>query len=356
MKRKPALLFVLLFALLAAACQPPAPTAPPASPPAVETATARIAVWFTQPDPQHTTLRGGVDATVAEAIDAARVSVDAALYDLNLWSIRDALLRAHRRGVQVRIVAESDHLDTDEFQDLAKAGIPIVGDGRQALMHNKFIVIDRYEVWTGSMNYTLNGAYRNDNNVVHLVSRQIAEDYTAEFEEMFLQHQFGATSPANTPYPQVTLDGIAAEVYFAPEDRPLAHLMPVLENAQESIYFMAFNLTDDDLARLLIAKAQQGVAVAGVFDERQANTSKGNEYLHLKQAGLSVFLDANPYAMHHKVFIVDGETVIFGSYNFTYSAEHRNDENLVIVRDPLLAAQFLEEFRRVYDAASEYNR
>ncbi len=348
------LLLLLPLTLWLAACQPATTsTLPLASPEALD-AEARLQPFFT--DPHNDALRGGPDAAVAKAIDAARVSVDAALYDLNLWSIRDALIRAHRRGVQVRIVAESDHLDRPEFRALAKAGIPIVGDGRKALMHDKFIVIDRYEVWTGSMNFTLNGAYRNDNNLVRLISRQLAEDYTAEFEEMFLQHRFGADSPANTPYPQVTLDGITTEVYFAPEDHPLTHLMPLLEKAQESIYFMAFNLTDDDLARLLIAKAQQGVKVAGVFDERQAKTSTGNEYLRLKQAGLPVFLDANPYAMHHKVFIIDQRVVVFGSYNFTHSAETRNDENLVIAHDPLLASQFLEEFHRVYDAASAYNQ
>ncbi len=348
--------FLLMLFLLTpwlVSCQPPAtPTAPATT--SANHAETHFQPYFT--NPSNDTLRGGPDAAVAKAIDAARVSVDAALYDLNLWSIRDALLRAHRRGVQVRIVAESDHLDRPEFQELIKAGIPVVGDGRKALMHDKFIVIDRYEVWTGSMNFTLNGAYRNNNNLVRMISRQLAEDYTTEFEEMFLQHQFGADSPANTPYPQTTLDGVSVAVYFAPEDHPLTHLTPVLERAQKSIYFMAFNLTNDNLARLLIAKAQQGVKVQGVFDERQAKTSTGNDYLQLKKAGLPVFLDANPYAMHHKVFIIDDQIVVFGSYNFTHSAETRNDENLVIVHDPLLAAQFLEEFHRVYNAATEYNR
>ena len=92
------------------------------------------------------------------------------MYDLNLWSIRDALLAAHRRGVTVQVVAESDNLDRDEFQELIAAGIPIIGDRSEALMHNKFVIIDRHEVWTGSMNFTLNGAYHNDNNFKKIFS------------------------------------------------------------------------------------------------------------------------------------------------------------------------------------------
>ncbi len=355
------MLWVLLLVALAA-CRP-APASPPVAtvalpdmltPTAATPAAEPLAVFFTAEHPGHG-LRGGLDATVAASIDAARLTVDAALYDLNLWSIRDALIRAHRRGVQVRVVAESDHLDEKAFAALRHAGIPIVGDGRKALMHDKFIVIDRYIVWTGSMNYTLNGVYRNDNNLVRLVSPRIAADYTAEFEEMFRDHRFGADSPANTPYPQVSLDGIPVEVYFAPEDHPLMHLLPIVRNARQSIAFMAFNLTDDDLARLLLTKQRQGVKVAGVCDAQQARTSRGNDCRYLFHNGVDVRLDGNPYAMHHKVFVVDGETVIFGSYNFTHSAETRNDENLLIVHDPLLAARFLQEFRRVYRQASEYN-
>ena len=96
----------------------------------------------------------GPDKVLAGAIDSARLSVDVAAYSLNLWSIRDALISAYRRGVQVRVVMESDNMDVPEVQELIGAGIPVHGDQREGLMHDKFVVIDRYEVWTGSMNYT----------------------------------------------------------------------------------------------------------------------------------------------------------------------------------------------------------
>ena len=59
-------------------------------------------------------------------------------------------------------------------------------------MHNKFTVIDRLEVWTGSMNYTINEAYFNDNNLIRIRSEQLAENYSTEFEEMFVDDQFRA--------------------------------------------------------------------------------------------------------------------------------------------------------------------
>ena len=57
--------------------------------------------------------------------------------------------------------------------------------------------------------------------------------------------------------------------------------------------------------------------------------------------------------MHHKVFIVDEAVVITGSYNFTRSAAESNDENVLIIYSPEIAARYLEEFSRVYQQAQE---
>ncbi|HUS83765.1 MAG TPA: phospholipase D-like domain-containing protein, partial [Anaerolineales bacterium] len=83
---------------------------------------------------------------------------------LDLWSLRDALLDADRRGVNIRVVVDGDYFLDTEIQDLIDAGIPVIIDRRESLMHHKFTVIDQLDVWSDSMNYTINGAYRNDNN------------------------------------------------------------------------------------------------------------------------------------------------------------------------------------------------
>ena len=67
----------------------------------------------------------------------------------------------------------------------------------------------------------------------------------------------------------------------------------------------------------------------------------------MKQAGLDVYQDGNPYVMHHKVFVLDGKTTIFGSFNFSDGADRDNDENALIVDDPGFAARYLEEVDRM---------
>jgi phosphatidylserine/phosphatidylglycerophosphate/cardiolipin synthase-like enzyme len=308
--------------------------------------------YFTQPtSSKGSSLRGGPDQSLADAIRAARASVDVAVQQLDLWSIRDALLEAYHDGVKVRLVAESDYLDSPEIQELIEAGVPVLGDRREGLMHNKFTVIDCQEVWTGSMNYTITDGYRNNNNLVRIRSPQLAQNYTTEFEEMFVDDRFGPGSPANTPNPDVTVNGVRLEVCFAPDDGCAAKLVKLIKSAQHSIYFLAFSFTSDDLADALIERMEAGVDVAGVMEEAQAKSNSGTEFNRLRSAGAVVRLDGNPRNMHHKVLIIDKQIVMFGSYNFSFYAETRNDENLIIMHHPQTAAQFIKEFDKIYSEA-----
>ena len=65
-----------------------------------------------------------------------------------------------------------------------------------------------------------------------------------------------------------------------------------------------------------------------------------------------VRVGSNPWLMHHKVMIVDGRIVVTGSYNWSWSAENRNDENLIVIMDEDIAREFEEEFMRVWSAAA----
>jgi phosphatidylserine/phosphatidylglycerophosphate/cardiolipin synthase-like enzyme len=309
-------------------------------------------LYFTNPEsPLASQKTGGIDGPLAKAIDEARLSVDAAVYSLSLNSIRDALINAHKRGVQVRVVLESDNLDRSDPQKLKDAGIPILGDRREGLMHNKFVVIDGVEVWVGSMNFTDSGAYPDNNNLMRIHSTKLAENYAVEFEEMFTDDKFGPDVVPQTPNPRVIIEGTPIDVYFSPDDHVQASFLELVDNAMESIYFMAFSFTSDPIGEAVRARAAEGVTVAGIMETEQVKSNAGTEFDLFSQAGLDVYQDANPGQMHHKVMIIDQSIVIIGSYNFTNSAETRNDENLLVIYSREIAAQFIAEFQRVYALA-----
>jgi len=326
-----------------------APTPGPASEP--------IQVYFTSPafpDDASDHL-GGLDLILADDIARARQSVAVAAYEFDLETVADALLDAQARGVEVRLVTDSDNVDEPVLWRLDRAGIPVVEDDRSGIMHDKFVILDEEVVWTGSWNLTENGTYRNNNNAVRIVSQALADNYLEEFDEMFEERAFGPTSPSNTPNPEISMsdpvtgEQVVLESYFAPEDGVAARLLSLVEGAQESIRFMAFSFTDDDLGDAVRKQSEAGRVVQGVFEARGSDTEY-SEYGMMRGARprLDVVTDGNPYIMHHKVFILDEDTVIFGSYNFTDSADRSNDENLLVIHNEAIARLFLREFERIY--------
>jgi phosphatidylserine/phosphatidylglycerophosphate/cardiolipin synthase-like enzyme len=265
--------------------------------------------------------------------------------------VRNALLRAHDRGATVRVVMESGNMDRSDPQIMIEAGVPVIGDNRDGLMHDKFIIIDKAEVWVGSMNFTDGGAYEDNNNLMRIHSIKMVENYLKEFEEMFSQNKFGEDVVPETPNPTITIDETRIDTYFSPDDGVLAALVPVLESAEESIYFLAYSFTSNQLGDIIRQKADADVTIAGVMDDEQVRSNQGTEFDPFRQSDLNVRIDGIDGLMHHKVFIVDEKIVVMGSYNFSQNAEQRNDENILIIYDPVIAEQYLFEFQRVYEQA-----
>jgi phosphatidylserine/phosphatidylglycerophosphate/cardiolipin synthase-like enzyme len=271
------------------------------------------------------------------------------------------MVRAARRGVRVRLVTDTDTLESRDreeqaiFARLREANIPVVPDSRRPIMHNKFTIVDGEWVQTGSWNYTVNDTYRNNNNQIIIQSRELAANYTAEFEKMFTARQFGGNKPPGVPSPTLSIAGARVENYFSPEDRPAAHIIRWVNGARQRIVFLAFSFTHDGIGEAMLARAQAGVQVAGVFETTGSDT-RFSEYNRFKTAGLDVLLDGNPRNLHHKVIVIDGRVTIFGSYNFSSNADTDNDENVLIVEDPGLAAAFEAEYQRVRTVAASPRR
>lgn len=302
-------------------------------------------LYFTDPGDPAGPSSAEIENALVWLIDHAEQTVDMAVFEFNVQSVADALIRAHQRGVRVRVVYDNEHTEEDpQIDQLISAGIPAVADGRSALMHNKFFVFDADIVWTGSLNITENGLYRNNNNAIAFISPELAANYTVEFEEMFVDGEFGPSSPANTPFPGTQVgDDTWVETYFSPDDQALQQLISLVGEAQQSVHFMAFSFTDYDLALAMMNRAAAGVEVAGLFESRGANTQY-SECPTLLTYGLDVRLDSNPRTMHHKVVIIDSQIVAIGSFNYSTNATESNDENMLFIHNPTIASLYEQEF------------
>jgi phosphatidylserine/phosphatidylglycerophosphate/cardiolipin synthase-like enzyme len=341
--------------------------------PRVSAPTPAVGGWyevlFTAPQRTGTPPSGSagrLDERLIGLIDGAQRSVDIAVYDFGLESVAEALVRAKERGVAVRVVTDTDNLDAAAIKRLQSAGIPVVGDQRRGLMHHKFAVIDGETVLTGAWNFAERDSFRHNNNTAIFRSPELARNFSNEFEKMFAARRFGPTKPADLPFPLVERDGTRVRTYFASEQKVPPQILARIREARSSVAYMAFTFTLDDIAQALEEKARAGVGVWGVFETTGSETqfSEFGKLRGLRNptdrppfpgcvAGPAAVQDANPFLMHHKVFVIDEETVIFGSFNFTANAAEDNDEALLIVDDARMARAFLDEFCRVYNAGAE---
>lgn len=329
----------------------PSPTTAPITP----TARATLAlapfyqIYFTRPTcPAEAERIGGLDVIVAADLRQATEQVDVAAFELDMPTLVDALIELAKRGVTVRIVTDSDNAKQSSINRLRRNGISVVEDKRSGLMHNKFIIIDQHYLWTGSMNLASSDIYCHNNNFVRFDAPTLAANYTAEMDEMYGERSFGPTSPQNTPNEHLLLNGIEVENYFAPEkEMELVNVLArTVVRAEHEILFMAFSFTSEAIGEAMLGRADAGVQVRGIFEKLGAESGYYPIMAAASLPNVDVRLDGNSALLHHKVIIIDRKTVIFGSFNFSASANRNNDENLVVVYDPTFAGYFVQEFEQ----------
>ncbi|CUS90644.1 phospholipase D-like domain-containing protein [Candidatus Kryptonium thompsonii] len=337
--------------------------------------TGRINVYFNKSIDTTVSIwqkaTGNVDlkAKLIERINQDRYSIDICIYNFSgtvASQIADALVNAKNRGVKIRFITEKENynLARTGYSKLINAGIPILADNTDGYMHNKFVVIDYRDpnswdnVWviTGSWNFTDEGTYRDFQNVIEIQDRAIAGAFTREFEEMWggsgdlpdtSKSKFGANKTDNTPH-FFNIKGKKVEVYFSPSDEVASKIVNAINQADHSIFFALLTFTSQTLSNALYTRYNSGVRnIKGILDN---NTDQGSQYSFL--SGFSeVLLDTDKTALfHHKYCLIDpthiysNPILITGSYNWSNSAEARNDENVLIIYDTLLVNLYLQEF------------
>ena len=126
-------------------------------------------------------------AAVIGMIDAASVRVRVAMFHFSNTHIADALIRAHRRGVDTAVILDKSHLSDKRSvaPRLLSGGVPVFIDAEHKTAHNKVTVTDGRWVVTGSYNYNTNAETRNAENLLILDSPALA----ARYEENWLSHR-----------------------------------------------------------------------------------------------------------------------------------------------------------------------
>lgn len=303
---------------------------------------------------------------ILDNINNARESIDMAIYGYSrIPEIEDALISAQKRGVKIRMVYDSDtggnniYPDTDIIAKLIPNNMSDINSAEaNNIMHNKFYIFDDKILITGSANLShtdMSGF--NSNSIIVIESKEAAQIYKNEFEQMFEGKFHNAKKSV---YPKsLNISGTSVDIYFSPKDKSITKaLIPLINNAERYIYIPTFVLTDRNITSALIAAKKRGVDVRIIIDALNASVEH-SKHKELRNGGILVKTENYAGKMHSKSMIIDDKYTIAGSMNFSYSGENKNDENLLIIQNPQMTkaykAFFLYQWSRIDDKWLQFN-
>jgi phosphatidylserine/phosphatidylglycerophosphate/cardiolipin synthase-like enzyme len=297
-------------------------------------------------------------------------------------------------------LSDTEIAQNDAIAVLLQAQVPIIDDTADGsagsdLMHHKFMVVDGKTVIVGSANFTLSdihGDYAspasqgNANHLLHITSPAVAKLFTQEFNLLWgdgpggqTNSQFGLKKPYRSPQTLTLAPHSTLTLQFSPTSTRLPWnqsvnglIARVLNQATRTVDLMLFVFSEQKLSDVLKTKHQQGVQVRALIDPGFAYRDY-SELLDMSGIALAnnhcnYEAENRPWSrpiatggipnlptgdlLHHKVGIVDGRMVITGSQNWSNAANEGNDENLLVIENPTVAAHFQREFDRLYENAS----
>jgi competence ComEA-like helix-hairpin-helix protein len=401
-------LFTFLLFLAVAV---PAVAATPAGPDS--SSVEYIEVYFNMPGDAESASEPGNRArdqhdlidVLVEHIDAARYSVDLAIYDFQHHLVGEALVRARQRGLRVRVITDEGNRKANElyhpamWQRLRDGDIVTMDDsgtiywpdgrieehrlvGASAFMHHKFAVIDAlspdpddYYSWAATMNLTYTGPF-NTNQAMIIKDSGIAKAFEEEFEMMWgsstaepdPQRARFHRDKQNVSQNLFWVNDIRVELYFSPMNRDRSRpgisdrLVQLIENeTHHDLAFLAFAITPSvPISQALWERSSDPeIRLNGVIDRmffgryrNQGDIWASPEALTL---GRSILPGRELRKLHAKTLLIDAQNpdeddtaiTITGSYNFSAAAENANDEYVLIIHDDAITNQFWQDLMGV---------
>ena len=150
---------------------------------------------------------------------------------------------------------------------------------------------------------------------------------------------------SNSQATDINLNNTSAQVYFSPKGGCTDAIVKEITKAKSEILVQAYSFTSKEIAKALVDAHKRGVHTEIILDK----SNKSQKYSAADftfNMGVPTFIDAEHAIAHNKVMIIDKETVITGSFNFTKAAEEKNAENLLILKSKELAKQYIDNWNR----------
>lgn len=288
------------------------------------------------------------------------------------YDITAALLKAKRDGVIIRFIYDGKQ-NSNWIDTLIAHGIKVVkrnyDNTTNHHLNTNFWIFDsrctcsggNIYVWTSSAQLKPSSLQNDKNSAVEINDRTLAYIYTREFDEMWgsfgdnpdtSKSKFGSRKIDNIPH-LVNLNGVYAEVYFAPSDSVHLQMKKFYNKSTSSIVFGTYDFNSQSLFDQLY-QLRNTRNIRGIFDNSKLNLT----FFNSMKGWSDVWTDTSSGMLFHKYIISDPllnnshSKVLMGSSDWTNESNLYNDENILIFHSPSLANQYYQEFHQRYKDVS----
>lgn len=291
--------------------------------------------------------QGGLEELLVTALDSVKTSVDLAAAAPDLPQLAEALLRAHQRGVKVRLLTTTAALSRPPLKALKAAGVPAAEIAPELLKPASLIILDRKQLWIGAWEFTVQSTYRQRTGTLVLTAPELVSEYTTRFNTLFEKRT--GRAPAR-PHLRLKIGELQLDLYAAPEEDVLLPLLPLLKGAKTSLRCAGFAPADNTLQAILQKKQKAGLAVQAILDAALVR-QQAAAWAGWQKAGLDVRLAEGLAGQAPQVIVVDETIAITGFFHGAEDLPPDEDELALVMRSPELAQRYLAEFQKLYRRA-----
>ena len=168
-----------------------------------------------------------------------------------------------------------------------------------------------------------------------------------------------ATAPISlqeaAPTPAIVFQADIINVCFSPNGNCTNAIIEQIGNAKSEILIQAYSFTSAPIAKALVNAHKRGIKVQAILDKSQ-RLERYSSATFLLNNGIPIYIDSKHTIAHNKIMIIDKETVITGSFNFTKAAEEKNAENLLIITSKELAKVYIGNWKNHFEHSEKYLR
>ncbi len=342
---------------------------------------------------------GGVREEIIENLQKATATMDIAMYSFSDSGLRNEVVEAAERGVRVRLLVNKSILGKVSFMEDYGVDVKYV----KQTMHHKFTVIDSFDmdgdinlldstVLSGSGNWSSSSNSRYDEDfLVFKGKEEVTKAFQAEFNHLW-DHSIEYNMVMNYPSYNIEASG-DDEIYFTSANYSISknsqdewvfkceigdnespvgkNIIDAINNAEVEIRIATAHFRNPEIYNALVEADKRGITIQFLTDQAEYSSKTVSVVPDDDNKQLDEGLDKYTGAevrykfyspvwkyytakqMHTKFIIIDSEQVLTGSYNWSYTAETKNFENLITINDPEIVKKYIDRFSVIFNYGSD---